>query len=1257
MVLKLNHFDTKTRQYTGIQEKLENTLAEYLFPGVEFSIGTAYPEATVPLDLSEHGGMTLQFSAAKRMYFANNPNLRELLYPNPSDGAAYPLPFTPCRSFHELHNTRILVIDDVTGENGGVIASDDARKLVGDCKGLISSNFAVSNNIGSHAFQFRLGIKPQAESPVMRIAKGTLAPANLDKLGESFFRMGGSVKEGNLRIKTGYDMVLATSSFKGRKREDAIQPGEYMLSIGLGIKSLALYREHSLGTQILVNYPSSVKQEILPIIEQQAEKLAQDQKDPIKLAQRYIQTYERRQTILAKSQEIKTELKQDIEQFSIFDNLDSGGDSEENQDGDNFATGQQKDLLLYSLLKSDLSGFNQIIEHPKIITELQDFARKEWVEIATGRSIKFTSGLAQPSLKLKKDEISIPFINEGEEIIVTRSPLINSNGVITLKNKHLPEMLDGCVYIHPKTAMDNMQCDFDGDLLAFSPSQDFPLLAAEVKERNLPSNRYPDITKKVKVPYQGTFAEIAISAMENKIGIIANEIQKNVALQCEICAMPQSAKNNYLQKVLAHFISVINRYEQGKLQMPDQILQQIYPIVSNRNQKLDSYQVEQKLQMIKNLFKDCIAELGNELQVAADGAKSALRPDDSIIRYCQTITGYKEVEWLADKKNKEAFLNRGMKTNGYSPIDLMIQQTNEIFEQNKLVARPIEQFSQLYSGVQFTNQQKDKAQKIKSEYNSKVKNRIELEKKQKIESGPYLVITSPTSEKQLEVTNLIKFNAAKNIDFWKLEQLTIKIGARNPTEKMPHNLFAQGKFTTSDGKEVNIPIGTISINSMKEHDLRPGMSIQQGKVEFHFGISDSMIDTLKQETKEYVESIRNETPETERLQLAAAIHDVSHTQGSKNYSGLKKAGVAFAIFSAEAIAQLQQLQFTQIRVIGTQFNELVGRNFVGEKVAVKFENGINPRDPTKTARWVTVSGQKLGIIDARSPHLLAGCEAIAEITSPPSNSVTVTSLKNPDNKLQIDRVNQYAFASYQWQGEQANITLDVRQTDQRIAPVVFAKLENQVLGVLNKQSVSFLQQQLAAKGRTIQRLTITGTFNKAPASYADILIDPSSVKFPEIQLENETSNIATVMIINAQGEPKFQAKTEQVLCNMLKRAIARAVENGFDTVRFVDVSPNPTSQIARTLQEIAGEGKDILVEFIGTVSLDSGMKLLTQPSDIALGVKSAETVGMIEFVASRGQATATYIAETGGFERRNLPLVQKNILVPKNGVECDTPLR
>jgi hypothetical protein len=118
----------------------------------------------------------------------------------------------------------------------------------------------------------------------------------------------------------------------------------------------------------------------LPIIKQQAEKLAQDQKDIRKLAQRYIETYERRKVVLAQNQEIEPDLQADIDKFSVFHNLDSGGEIEDTQESDNLAA-SQKDLLLYSLLKADLANYCQLLEHPKIVAELQDFARKEWVEI------------------------------------------------------------------------------------------------------------------------------------------------------------------------------------------------------------------------------------------------------------------------------------------------------------------------------------------------------------------------------------------------------------------------------------------------------------------------------------------------------------------------------------------------------------------------------------------------------------------------------------------------------------------------------------------------------------------------------------------------------------------------------------------------------------------------------------------------------------------------------------------------------------
>ena len=1282
MTLKLKHFDTKTKQDTGVEEKLEHTLAEYLFPKVKFSIGTAYPQATIPEDLKAYQGMSLQFSSRERMYFANDSSIRSQLYPNPSDGAAYPLPFTPCESFHELRNVRILVIDDITGESGNIIARGEAKKLVGDCQGLIDKDFAKANSMKVCAFQFRIGIRPQEASPVMRIAKGTLAPLNLDKLDESSLRISGSTKDDSLKTRTGYDMVLATSSFKGRKGKDAIKPGEYILDIGLGVKSVAKYREHSLGTQVLVNYPRTVKQEILPIIKKQAEKLALEQKDIRKLAQRYINHYERRRAF-TENIDIQVELGDELEkQLRIFDCLYCDSEHEEIQPGENINR-EYTDLLIYSLLKADINGYCQILEHPKIVAILEEFARREWVEIATGRSIKFKSGLAQPNLELEKGEICIPYLKEGEEIIVTRSPLINSNGVITLKNRHLSHMQQGCAYIHPKTAMDNMQCDFDGDLLAFAPASQYPILATEVKERNLPENRYPDIIKKDKIPYQGTFTEIAVSAMENKIGIIANEIQKNIALQCEIDEIPPLEKSNYLQNIGNHLNHFLSKYNHQNLQLSPRRLNQISKIAQVKNITLNQNQIDTQLNLFKQLLKDCVSELCNELQIATDGAKSALRPDNKIIQYCQAIAGYKQVKWLLDKKNPEAFIHSGIATNGFSPIDLMIQQTNQIFEQSQIEARPVEQFRSLYPEIQPTLQEKQQAQIIKNEYNSLIKQSIEIQERKKVEAGPYMIVTSSTSNRKLEITNLIKYETSKNPNFWKFSEIDIKIHSTPTHSKSLHPLTAHIEYKDSQGQKISKPVGTISLKSTQEFNLKPGMTIKQGKVEFHFGISDGIVDVLKQQTKEYVESVRNSTPEDKKLKLAAAIHDVSHTPDNKNYSGLKRASVAFTIFPEIVIEQLKQLQFTQMRVIGTQFNEFAHQSFNGEQVLIEFEDGINPRDPNKTARWIKVEGKKLGIVDMRSPNLISGSKALANIHSPPSNSIIASSLRNPQNQLKIDSVNKYDFASHQWKGETTYITFDLEQTHSGKVPKVFALIDDRVLGVVNKQSVSFLQQQL--KGRSLQGLKIKAKVDKAPASYVDIVIDPDSVEFPALEVEKQQKlgNVVSDKqeVINAVVEEKleqeqqhsesslisfseaqldksdvckvlffappvtqqFKERTEQVMSNMLQRAVDRAVQNGFGTVEFIDVSPisHKSPLIAQTLHQLQEYRKDIKVELTGTKSLEEGMRLLTRPSDIAIGVKSIASNGIIEVLANQGKAVASYIPETGNFDRRNLPTLDK----------------
>ncbi|MBW4504927.1 MAG: hypothetical protein KME64_00175 [Scytonematopsis contorta HA4267-MV1] len=207
-----------------------------------------------------------------------------------------------------------------------------------------------------------------------------------------------------------------------------------------------------------------------------------------------------------------------------------------------------------------------------------------------------------------------------------------------------------------------------------------------------------------------------------------------------------------------------------------------------------------------------------------------------------------------------------------------------------------------------------------------------------------------------------------------------------------------------------------------------------------------------------------------------------------------------------------------------------------------------------------------------------------------------------------------------------------------------ARIGNQTLGVVNQKSVKFLQEQLADSGRTIQGLTIAGKVNNAPATYVDIFIDPSTVKYPDIQASEQQveqdSKITTVVFFEARVEPAFGAKTQQAMFNMIGRAVERAVERGYDTVRFVDVSQSLLKQSSPALlaiEQLAAQRRDIKIELSVAPSVESAIQLLTQPDDIVIGQRTPQTLGIIEYAAKQGKAIAAYIPETGVFDKRNLP--------------------
>jgi len=1043
MALNIPHFDTKLQGITEINEKVENSLAEYLFPDTEFALTHIYENSTTPEELQKYQNLTPQFANGEKVYFASN-EVREQLYPNKSDGAAYgSLVFTPCEDFQELRNLKILVIDDSTGDNGGLMPNDQAKKLVGDCYGRMSPHLAKELTGSSNTpFQFRLGIKPQSGS-VHRIAKGTLAPSRQLK----------------------YDLVLATSSFKGRKDDSKIEPGEHTLTMGIGVKTLAEYGKHSLGTQILVNYPKGVEADILPRIKAAAQRLASLQSDPRKIAQYFIDKHE------------QTSLSDDNE--SQIDELEPSTEQSENINAK-----EQYNQHFYSLLKSCISNHPQLLEHPNIVSKLTKLIRKEWVDIATGRAIKFQAGLAQPSLELQKDEVCVPHLPEGEKLIVTRSPLINSNGVITLTNKHLPEFANsqGTVHIHPETAAAYLQADFDGDRLAYERASLYPTLTAEIEAYQLPENRHADVIKAEKQAYVAdTFGEIAIAASSNKIGLIANNIQQAVALHNEIDSLPESEKGNFFFNLKEQCYKIAAT-DLNSWDIPEAKKQQCLSIQQQASKLIKSppgREPTTELAIAKQILFETVDILSNELQTAADGPKSSARPNEDVLRFANTILDFREVVWISDKKQEDVYSNRIMGSVNYSPIDQMIQVANQVWQEHHLESLPTNQFGNFFP-KNYTPAQEEIAKQIVKTYNELYSEATTLKKQANQEPGPQLIITSATSGKQLLITDLIKYN---HPDVWQSETLNIKLSQSGK------NLIASAQVKNNPTQWK--PLGKVSLQSVKSHNLQAGMTLSQAKTELTLGITPQQIKAKFQEARDFAEAIKSQYGQ-QTYQIQSAIWRTAHASNQKYYEDYSKASAAFNIFPEIVAEQAKEFQFNPITLSGIYHPTNEWSQDLSNKT-VNFEVALETRSdhPNFNKRMILVEGKRIAPISEKDYQLPIGTKGEGTLT--PTPSATLIATTHHGNTLKIGQIGKYDFAGQNFSQVPATLTIGFINPPGKYNPVPVVKIQDKVLGVIDPGD----REKLKAVGLLKPGTKLNTTLQSNPSTTAILTIEPESLKYPE----------------------------------------------------------------------------------------------------------------------------------------------------------------
>lgn len=271
MALTFKHFDTRLNQWIHadndptnpnsiLTEKLDNTLLESFFPNQEFSFGHI-DEHSTPLDLKNHPeGHSLLLSSKTRLLYGPSECLEviEKLCPDRKDRGAYGSIFLgDCKNaINEQLN--ILMVDDNTGENGGLLNKEDAWKLVGDCYGQISTelydqltNREEQQDKSYRVIQHRFGWQEtDGEDTKYRFGKGTLRPHKLDKIIY--------VDPSN---KPKIDLIIPISSFKGTDKDNPdgptkpqIEPGLYKQTIWLAEKSQS-QRGQTAISQLLPSFP------------------------------------------------------------------------------------------------------------------------------------------------------------------------------------------------------------------------------------------------------------------------------------------------------------------------------------------------------------------------------------------------------------------------------------------------------------------------------------------------------------------------------------------------------------------------------------------------------------------------------------------------------------------------------------------------------------------------------------------------------------------------------------------------------------------------------------------------------------------------------------------------------------------------------------------------------------------------------------------------------------------------------------------
>lgn len=1147
MTLEFRHFDTRLNRWintdsgknskTILTEKLDNMLLEFFLPEKEFSFGHM-DEYTTYKDLKNHPSNHVLLLSSKTRLLYGAPECLEVidkLCPDRKDRGAYGSIFLGSCNNSICEKLSILVVDDLDGENGGFLEKSVAWKLVGDCYGQISperydqlTKTNEKEDKSYHVIQHRFGWRDtDGDDTKYRFGKGTLRPSNLDEL---------QWKNNPPKV----DIILPLSSFKGTDKDNPhgptkpqIKPGLYSQNIWLGEKSQSHLGKTAIS-QLLPSFPEGIK-DFVEELEVQAQKLAAAQEDPRTIAQLYCEKYEKRKAFTNIPNELKEPLTIDISQPTASEDLikqlelfSLPGDTSDDL-SDVIDKSDNDDLLMYKLIKSDIvGGHHQILETEKVRQELSRFVQNEWKDIAIGRTLTFERAMIIPSKELKNGEICVPWIPEGKEVLNFRSPFLNSNGLCVSINKYVEDFigpdrqpLKGIIIVNDddrnrilarieagsnetcpeETESERQGRDFDGDYIGVSEADKYPNLTIEAKLRNQSGNTYaPTVKLKKKSFYQDNtqpeFAEIAIHMSDGiSVGIINNQVTALEALESEINILKSygtnEQKSEYIERVANHYQELFA--QELSENRPKAIRKEYKPYMQRflefASQTRTSETISQALAENRQMYRQMIEEGCFQNQIAVDLFKSATKPDMDIIRENSRYL-YRDVNYIKDKKLKSTYLQQGITPKGYSPVELLISQTNKYFQESQLESRPIIQFNDLFKGVDFTPQQKYQAILAKHEFDQKLNYAVRQELRRDVDKGPSAVIK--TQKAELEITNLTRYG---HPGIWQGKRMNIQleeIPEQYRSKTRPHQLVALAQIDNemSNGKPAFRKLGTVSQQSVINLNLKSGMSATNAEVvELKPEITKSQCLLLFTQAYEVAQQFYSSIPKESKLSSAAAAWDISASRQDEveKHTAVQKktSSFVFSAFQDEIIGRLNTLQFTELKLrgMGKEGDSFIGRDWnPDDKYEIEVRASQYPPGHERHAlRLVYVKDgneyKEFGAVEPRSGVLPIGTKALAHIVPKEATNLTGV-IERPGQEslmVTIRESSKFAYAGDSFNGEKITIGIGGNMP----VPYEAAKIKigDAVLGELDKDSMAQLRNIDYLKDGNILKLKLQSVGN------------------------------------------------------------------------------------------------------------------------------------------------------------------------------------